>query len=142
MLTLFIQQYLPLLLSISIISLLLFSIGFYFILRMTLHSSHKQELNHEVNQEINEAMNQKSTEKININVIEIPFPPKISPKKTITSDDIRAIAGNDVLATQLDLARAYIEADKKPLAKKILGHVLQKGNQIQQQEAKTLLNLI
>ena len=46
----------------------------------------------------------------------------------ITSQDIKAIAGDDIIATQLDLARAYIEIGKKKLAKKILDHVTQHGN--------------
>ena len=53
----------------------------------------------------------------------------------ITSQDIRAIAGDDVLTTQLDLARAYIEIGKKKLAKKILDHVAQHGNLRQKQVA-------
>ena len=47
----------------------------------------------------------------------------------ITSQDIKAIAGEDVLATQLDLARAYIELNKKKIAKQILSHVIQHGNE-------------
>lgn len=60
----------------------------------------------------------------------------------ITSHDINAIAGDDALATQLDLARAYIETGKIQLAKKILSHVIEKGTVIQKQEAHTLLGLI
>ena len=57
----------------------------------------------------------------------------------ITSQDIRAIAGDDVLTTQLDLARAYIEIGKKKLAKKILDHVIQHGNLSQKQVAQHLM---
>ena len=57
----------------------------------------------------------------------------------ITSSDISAIAGEDTIATQLDLARAYIETGKTQLAKKILSHALQKGSAIQRQEAQALL---
>lgn len=57
----------------------------------------------------------------------------------ITSQDIRAIAGDDVLTTQLDLARAYIEIGKKKLAKKILDHVVQHGNLSQKQLAQRLM---
>lgn len=60
----------------------------------------------------------------------------------ITSQDIKAIAGDDVLSTQLDLARAYIEMGKKQLAKKILDHVAKNGNDKQQQEAHGLIDEI
>ncbi|OGT38821.1 MAG: hypothetical protein A3F12_04750 [Gammaproteobacteria bacterium RIFCSPHIGHO2_12_FULL_38_14] len=61
---------------------------------------------------------------------------------TITSNDIKAIAGEDVTATQLDLARAYIEVGKTQLAKKILEFVIHEGSGKTQQEAKQLLQLI
>lgn len=64
------------------------------------------------------------------------------PPTVITSQDIKAIAGEDVMSTQLDLARAYIEMDKKQLAKKILDHVFDHGNQQQQQEAKLLMSAL
>src|SRR5688572_29003856 len=59
----------------------------------------------------------------------IPKPATSRPSNRIlTSQDIRAISGEDVMATQLDLARAYIEMGKKSLAKQILQHVTQHGN--------------
>ena len=67
---------------------------------------------------------------------------KTTPTKSahvITSHDIRAIAGEDVISTQLDLARAYIEIGKKQLAQKILDHAIKQGNLIQRQEAHQLL---
>lgn len=60
----------------------------------------------------------------------------------ITSQDIRAIAGDNVLTTQLDLARAYIEIGKKKLAKKILEHVIENGNLGQRQAAQQLLMIL
>jgi FimV-like protein len=68
--------------------------------------------------------------------------PEIQEKKdvtVITSQDIKAIAGDDVMVTQLDLARAYIELDKKALAKQILQHVLQHGSQDQREVAQQLV---
>src|SRR5438445_12840789 len=41
---------------------------------------------------------------------------------------VSAIAGDDVITTQLDLARAYIEMDQKKLAKEILAQVIKQGN--------------
>lgn len=61
---------------------------------------------------------------------------------TVTSNDISAIAGDDVLSTQLDLGRAYIETGRKHLAKKILEHVAEQGSDVQQTEARKLLGLI
>ena len=58
---------------------------------------------------------------------------------SISSSDIKAIAGDDVCATQLDLARAYIEMGKQKIAKQILDHVIKNGNEIQQQLAERLL---
>ena len=57
----------------------------------------------------------------------------------VSIKDIKAIAGDNELATQLDLARAYFEMDQPKVAKKLLTTVLQHGNAQQQQEAKSLL---
>ncbi len=70
---------------------------------------------------------------------------KSDPKKAVNSAhfasqaDIQAIAGDDEMTTQLDLARAYIEMGQKPMAQKILSHVAKKGNAAQKQAAKILL---
>jgi len=53
--------------------------------------------------------------------------------------DINTIAGGDTVATQLDLARAYIEMDKKKMAKPILNSVLKTGNAQQKNIARRLL---
>jgi len=60
----------------------------------------------------------------------------------ITSKDIQSIAGENTIATQLDLARAYIESGRKALAKKILDHVKQQGTAMQQKEADRLSQLL
>jgi FimV-like protein len=59
-----------------------------------------------------------------------------------TTEDLRAIAGEDVFSTNLDLARAYLEGGRYQAAKSILETVLQQGNSSQQQEAQNLLSLI
>lgn len=73
-------------------------------------------------------------------------PPLVSDIKikpiTISSQDINAISGDDVMATQLDLARAYIETGRKLLAKKILTHVVKFGKMSQQREAQNLMLLL
>lgn len=57
----------------------------------------------------------------------------------ITTQDMSAIAGDDVCVTQLDLARAYIELGKTASAKQILENVMLEGDHNQQQTAKELL---
>lgn len=54
--------------------------------------------------------------------------------------DYAAIAGEDMIGTQLDLAKAYIEMDQPDMAKKILGEIIDKGNTIQKQEARDLID--
>lgn len=56
------------------------------------------------------------------------------------SPDLTAIAGEDILATQLDLARAYLEADRSSQAKSILKLVAKQGDPAQREEAKRLLS--
>jgi FimV-like protein len=56
--------------------------------------------------------------------------------------DLASIAGEDIIATQLDLARAYIETNNKQTAKKVLKSVISQGNKMQKAEAKVLLGLI
>ena len=56
-----------------------------------------------------------------------------------TSKDISAIAGDDLFATQLDLAKAYIEMDQHDLARKILKETLKSGTPAQQIEAHQLI---
>lgn len=55
--------------------------------------------------------------------------------------DLTLIAGEDVITTQLDLARAYIETGKNQLAKTILEYVVAQGNAVQQNEAQQLMTL-
>lgn len=55
-------------------------------------------------------------------------------------ENIAAIAGDDVMTTQLDLARAYIETGEKQRAKKILDYIVEQGSDGHQEEARRLLN--
>jgi FimV-like protein len=60
-----------------------------------------------------------------------------------TKLDIASISGDDdLLTTQLNLARAYIEIDKKPTAKKILKNIIAQGSSQQKEEAQQLLNYL
>jgi FimV-like protein len=60
----------------------------------------------------------------------------------IKSQDLRAIAGDDMMVTQLDLARAYIELGKLTLAKQILHDVLKEGDNAHQRAAQHLLSTL
>jgi FimV-like protein len=53
---------------------------------------------------------------------------------------MQPIAGDDVVATQLDLARAYLETGSAAMAKTILKAVAKQGSKTQREEAKQLLN--
>lgn len=59
-----------------------------------------------------------------------------------TANDVTSIAGEDPMATQLDLARAYIETGKKQFAKIILKTVIREGSTAHQEEAQRLLGSI
>lgn len=63
-------------------------------------------------------------------------------KAVSTDQDIAAIAGDDIIATQLDLARAYLEIGNHSAAAKLLEMVAGQGNPVQQEEAKTLSSQI
>jgi FimV-like protein len=56
--------------------------------------------------------------------------------------DVSAIAGDDPVATQLDLAKAYIESGKSQLARIILTAVIKHGSNNDQEEAQRLLSTI
>lgn len=60
--------------------------------------------------------------------------------KPLPNKDIEMIAGDDMVTTQLDLARAYIEMNKKHLAKSLLYHVSKQGKPQQQLEARQLID--
>jgi FimV-like protein len=53
--------------------------------------------------------------------------------------DISAIAGDDIVATQLDLAKAYIEMNQKKIAKDMLNTVIKIGSSHQKNEARLLI---
>jgi FimV-like protein len=62
--------------------------------------------------------------------------------QTFNKKDMEMLSGEDVVTTQLDLARAYIEMGKKHLAKSILYHVRKQGKPEQQQEARNLIKTL
>lgn len=109
MITLIIHQYLNILLCVGIASVLLLLVGSLVLLFLF---SNKKSAAKEASQKI---------------------------EMTEHAQDISAIAGDDIIATQLDLARAFIETDKSIEAKQILEEVLIQGDKVQQEEARNLL---
>jgi FimV-like protein len=61
---------------------------------------------------------------------------KLDPK------DIDAIAGDDVISTQLDLAKAYIEMNQKKIAKEMLNAIIKMGSNHQKSEARLLIQTL
>ncbi len=53
--------------------------------------------------------------------------------------DLNAIAGDDVVSTQLDLAKAYIEMNQKKIAKEMLNTIMKIGSSHQKDEARLLI---
>lgn len=121
MIGLIIKSYFSILIAMGVSFVVLFLLGIYLIYRFMIRKA----------PDFSSSLKNLKTTQDNTN------------KKTIiTSQDIKAIAGEDVIATQLDLARAYIETGKTQFAKKILAHVIKQGTLTQQHEAEYLLSLI
>jgi FimV-like protein len=125
MISLIIKSYLSILLSVGISSLFVFVLGLYFIFRIPGR-----------NKAIPHSYTRNTIAKKAV---------VLAPSPAMEDNnfaDFTSIAGDDILSTQLDLARAYIETGKSQLAKKILLSVQAQGNTIQQQEAQQLLSTI
>ena len=60
----------------------------------------------------------------------------------MNTTEMSEIAGENPIATQLDLARAYIEMDKKQLAKNILLKISKNGSTMQKQQARQLIETL
>jgi FimV-like protein len=141
------KSYFSLIASIVLGAVLLLMIGFYLIARQVKSkSSEAKAILQEKNSNVIPVIFNKN---INVMAEKIEKAPVVESNKSvrsssfiITSNDITAIAGDDVIATQLDLARAYIETGRKQLAKKILEYVLAQGSVTQKNEAEKLLGLI
>lgn len=64
------------------------------------------------------------------------------PKRVVPQHELASIAGDDLVATQLDLARAYLETDNYSAAIKLLKFVDENGTSPQQNEAKQFIKRI
>ncbi len=63
-------------------------------------------------------------------------------EKTLNEDEYAAVAGGNLVATKLDLARAFIDMSDVEGAQEILNEVLSEGSESQVVEARTLLNIL
>lgn len=123
MISLIFKSYFAILLSIGIGSIFCFILGLFLIFKSSKRKYSKNNVHH---------LPKSTSEKIE----------SLNAKMVVTSNDISAIAGDDVIATQLDLARAYIETGRVSLAKKILEYVCDNGTESQQEEAVRLLSCV
>jgi FimV-like protein len=149
MIWLIIQSYLSILLSVGIGCLLILFTGLYFIFRKP--TAAKKQLSKQSLRlvaspdsatEIPASSASIESSELSDNVCDLGKLSKKTLNASLTIDDVSAIAGDDVLTTQLDLARAFIETGRKPSAQKILIQVLEQGSLEQQQEAQQLMNHI
>src|SRR5688572_26017329 len=117
MLALFIKSYYAIILSILIACASVFSLGVYCLSRRFWFRMR------------NEAATQLTVQHAEELLVEQP-------------QDLTAIAGDDLVSTQLDLARAYIETNQKQQALMILEMIIMQGSVTQQEEAKELMNFL
>lgn len=117
MITLILKNYFSIILSITVTALSIITVGSYCLVRrfFTKPSASAAAIN-----------NNKKEAVVNSE----PF------------SDFTTIAGDDLISTQLDLARAYIETDKRQLAKSILDLVVKQGTKAQKDEAQELLSYL
>lgn len=132
MIELLIQSYLSLLLIIGGSALFIFIVGAYWIVKPKKIAHQKASQPMVKSAELHQALQQTHEAAKEVSAKSADF----------HHDHIAAIAGEDVIATQLDLARAYIETGKKQSAKNMLDHVIAAGNMAQQNEAQLLKQLL
>src|SRR3990167_10991295 len=112
-----IQSYASILLAIGVVASIAFIMGLYFIFRCNHTETHSQ---------------------LKLNIPAQPKPSYTTEKLILpdTAHDVTSISGEDPMATQLDLARAYIETGKMQFAKIILKSVIREGSTTHQEEAQ------
>lgn len=144
MIALIIKCYLTIFLSVGIGSLFIFLVGLYYIFKpqtkrmkpaaVIVESSSVDTIQQEAMTQAQHAEEAAKSYESLANLTK--------PMQMASDDDFTAIAGDNVIATQLDLARAYLETGNNQLAKEILQMVMLKGNYSQQIEAKHLINIL
>lgn len=125
-----IKSYSSILITIGSAALFFFMLGSYLIIKISRSGDVVAE------QDAEEPQSEKAS---------APRKPRRVSEKTMLSEalnDVNAISGEDPAATQLDLAKAYIESGKGQLAKIILTAVIREGNSPYQDEAQRLLRTI
>ncbi|HEX4045672.1 MAG TPA: FimV/HubP family polar landmark protein [Gammaproteobacteria bacterium] len=137
MITLIIKSYLAILLSVGIGALVVFILGIYLIFNQW------GRRNKAINTKLSEIVIEQNQAQPSIKVNKKKIKKENTKENAYVLEDelLSAISGEDKVATQLDLARAYIETGKQQLAKKILEIVVKQGNAMQQSEAQELLDL-
>ena len=133
MITLIIKSYLTIFISVGLGCLFLFLMGLFFIFKRK-----TKTLSIETTAEEVQFLHEAPLAPVSLSTTQT-VPERLA-SNDIVSKDFSAIAGDNVFATQLDLARAYIETGKKVLATNILHDVLAQGSYSQKQEAAQLLN--
>lgn len=142
MIALIIKSYFTIFLSVGIGCIIFFAVGLIFIFKKLIrhnsslsikNSAEETQFIYERNA-VSRTLHPKTEIEDNIKRENLATTPVIN--------DISAIAGDNVISTQLDLARAYLETDKKSLAKKILQDVILQGDHLQKKEAEHLLSTI
>ena len=122
LISLIIKSYMTTLIVVGSVAALAFVLGLYFIVR-TMRAAKRESMMDLIQAKQTSRRSQK---------VDLPD----------TASDVSTISGEDPMATQLDLARAYIETGKNPFAKIILATVIKEGNSLYQEEAKRLLSNI
>ena len=113
-----VKSYFQILIAIGGVAMLIFLFGTYLIFRLARSNKNQRT----------------------VTIKNLPAKSKSSDRNE--SPDVHAIAGEDPVSTQLDLARAYIESGKNQLAKIILESVAETGCAEHQEEAQRLLSSI
>ncbi|HVE44115.1 MAG TPA: hypothetical protein VNC84_03160 [Gammaproteobacteria bacterium] len=135
MIYLIIKSYIDILLPTMLVSLFFLIMGLYFIFRAP--STLKRAAPKAVPVKPTIAAKKAKTRE------QAPAEVVAPPASGLNASDFSAISGDDnVLLTQLDLARAYIEAGQSALAKSILDAVKGQGSAEEQQEINHLLSLV
>lgn len=97
----------------------------------------KNEINHEPNSE--PKPKNKFENSNNFKPLRAANEVQSNKSEKLRSANVSALAGDDVLATKLDLARVYLDIDSVGDAKKLLRDVLAKGDESQRDAANALL---
>lgn len=125
-LSIILQSYSSILIAIGCAAIAIFMLGLYFIIRLSRNEAVSIESHSE---NVSDTPSRKQKHR----------PEKITPSSV---SDVSAISAEDPIATQLDLAKAYIESGKNPLARIILNTVIKNGHAAYQEEAQRLLSSI